>query len=62
MNPPTIHQGVPQPQLFSPPQGPTKASSTGQSKIDHMNELEHPLTGYGDASYDKVGHVFQKAQ
>lgn len=27
-----------------------------------MNELEHPLTGYGDASYDKVGHVFQKAQ
>ena len=39
VNPPTIPQGVSQPQLFSPPQSPTKAPSAGQSKVDHMNEL-----------------------
>ncbi len=50
MDPPKIHDGVPQPQFFSPPRSLRKVSSTGQSKIDHMTELEHPVTLHGDAS------------
>ena len=36
---PTTTQEPSQTYVFSPPQSPTKAPGTGQSKIDHMNEL-----------------------
>ena len=38
-NSPTSTQELSSPHVFSPPQSPTKAPGTGQSKIDHMNEL-----------------------
>ena len=38
-NAPITPQELSRNQVFSPPQSPTKAPSTGQSKIDQMNEL-----------------------
>lgn len=39
VNPPSVTQELPSTQLPAQPQSPTRPSTTGQSKIDQMNEL-----------------------